>query len=107
MSNGKIGYTNKNGYVVIDFLYKDELRHTKGGKILALKDDSGKWGFIHDDTKLPFTDFKYTDIDNKHDFSGEYRMNVAGNNKRSDIIKADKIEEFTNGKPTNTIPVRF
>ena len=107
MSNGKIGYTNKNGYVVIDFLYKDELRHTKGGKILAVKDESGKWGFIHDNTKLPFTDFKYTDIDNKHNFAGEYRMNVAGDNKRFDIIKADVIEEYTNSKKTNTIRVNF
>ena len=107
MSNSKIGYSNKNGYIVIDYLYKDELRHTKGGKILAVKDESGKWGFIHDNTKLPFTDFKYTDIDNKHNFAGEYRMNVAGDNKRFDIIKADVIEEYTNGKKTNTIRVNF
>lgn len=103
--NGKIGYINKNGYTVIDYLYKDELRHTKGGKILALKDESGKWGFVDDATKLPITDFKYTDIDNKHYYPGEYRMNVAGNNKRHDVIKADVIEEYTNGKRTNTIRV--
>ena len=107
ISNGKIGYLNKNGYTVIDYLYKDELRHDKGGKILALKDESGKWGFVHDATKLPFTDFKYTDIDNKHNFAGEYRMNVAGGNKRFDIIKADVIEEYTNGKKTNSIRVNF
>ena len=74
---------------------------------MAVKDESGKWGFIHDNTKLPFTDFKYTDIDNKHNFAGEYRMNVAGDNKRFDIIKADVIEEYTNSKKTNTIRVNF
>lgn len=106
MENGNIGYLNKDGYIVIDFLYKDELRHKKGGKLLAVKDNLGKWGFIDEATKLPITDFKYTDIDNKHDYAGEYRMNVAGNNKRFDIIKADKIEEYTNGKKTNTILIR-
>ena len=106
MENGNIGYLNKDGYIVVDFLYKDELRHKKGGKILAVKDNLGKWGFIDEATKLPITDFKYTDIDNKHDYAGEYRMNVAGNNKRFDIIKADKIEEYTNGKKTNTILIR-
>ena len=106
LSNGKIGYLNKDGYVVIDYLYKDELRHTKGGKILALKDESGKWGFVDDATKLPITDFKYTDIDNRHDYAGEYKMNVVGDNKRFDIIKADVIEEFTSGKKTNTIRIR-
>lgn len=105
ISNGKIGYLNKDNYVVIDYLYKDELRHTKGGKILALKDETGKWGFVDDATKLPITDFKYTDIDNKHEFAGEYRMNVSGDNKRFDIIKADAIEEFTNGKKTNTVRI--
>lgn len=107
ISNGNIGYLNKNGYTVIDYKYKDELRHTKGGKILAVKDESGKWGCIHDDTKLPFTDFKYTDIDNKHEYPGEYKMFLAGNNKRHDLIKVNEIQEFTNGKLTNTIPVRF
>lgn len=106
MQNGNIGYLNKDGYIVVDFLYKDELRHKKGGKLLAVKDNLGKWGFIDEATKLPITDFKYTDIDNKHDYAGEYRMNVAGNNKRFDIIKADKIEEYTNGKKTNTILIR-
>lgn len=106
MENGNIGYLNKDGYIVVDFLYKDELRHKKGGKLLAVKDNLGKWGFIDEATKLPITDFKYTDIDNKHDYAGEYRMNVAGNNKRFDIIKADKIEEYTNGKKTNTILIR-
>ncbi len=106
VSDGKIGYLNKDGYVVIDYIYKDELRHKKGGNILALKDESGKWGFVDNATKLPITDFKYTDIDNKHEFAGEYRMNVSGDSKRFDIIKADVIEEFTNGKKTNTVRVR-
>lgn len=106
MENGNIGYLNKDGYIVVDFLYKDELRHKKGGKLLAVKDNLGKWGFIDEATKLPITDFKYTDIDNKHEYAGEYRMNVAGNNKRFDIIKADVIEEYTNGKKTNTIRIR-
>ncbi|MBO4372992.1 MAG: serine/threonine protein kinase [Bacteroidales bacterium] len=103
--DGKIGYLNKDGYVVVDYLYKGELRHAKGGKILALKNESGKWGFIDDATKLPITEFKYTDTDNRHDFAGEYKMNVSGEPSRSDIIKADRIEEYRNGKKIQTTDI--
>lgn len=103
--DGKIGYLNKDGYVVVDYLYKGEIRHAKGGKILALKNESGKWGFIDDATKLPITEFKYTDTDNRHDFAGEYKMNVSGEPSRSDIIKADRIEEYRNGKKIQTTDI--
>lgn len=103
--NGKLGYLNKDGYVVVDYLYRDELRHTKGGQIMAVKNEAGKWGFIDDATKLPITEFKYTDTDNKHDYPGEYRMTVSGESNRVDIIKADRIEEYKNGKKTNTTDI--
>lgn len=103
--DGKIGYLNKDGYVVVDYLYKGEIRHAKGGKILALKNESGKWGFIDDATKLPITEFKYTDTDNRHDFAGEYKMIVSGEPSRTDIIKADRIEEYRNGKKIQTTDI--
>ena len=109
MSNGKIGYLNQNNYTVIDYLYKDELRHPKGGKILALKDESGKWGFVDDATKLPITDFKYTDIGNRHSFPNEYLMYINGDSTRYDILQYSgtiKISEYKNGKLINNIMVR-
>ena len=70
-----------------------------------MKNESGKWGFIDDATKLPITEFKYTDTDNRHDFAGEYKMNVSGEPSRSDIIKADRIEEYRNGKKIQTTDI--
>ena len=103
--DGKTGYLNKDGYVVVDYLYKGEIRHAKGGKILAVKNESGKWGFIDDASKLPITEFKYTDTDNRHDFAGEYKMTVSGNPSRTDIIKADRIEEYRDGKKIQTTDI--
>ena len=46
------GYRNKNGYIVVDYLYYDEKRNNKGyKKLLAVKNKSGKWGLIDDMTK--------------------------------------------------------
>ena len=65
-NSGVFGYKNKNGYIVVDYLYKDELRNDKANpnnsanSLLAVQDaSSNKWGVIDNATKLPFTGFIY------------------------------------------------
>ena len=98
---GKTGYLNKDHYVVVDYLYKGELRHKNGGKILVLQDYStGLWGCIDDDTKLPVSSFIYTDKDNRQGMDGSYRLNLGGESNRYDVIKYEKgkvsVRKFTN-----------
>ena len=61
--NGKYGYLDENGYVIVDYLYekpdKNVPCNTKG--LLAVKKD-GKWGVIDQATKLPVTKFRYERI---------------------------------------------
>ena len=68
--NGKLGFVDQDGNVVIDYLYDytngvntndatkgDHFQHATADLLVVRKD--GKWGVIDDDTKLPITDFKY------------------------------------------------
>lgn len=61
--DGKIGFKDQNGNVVIDYLY-DNGSYQKAAQghlqnnLYALKKD-GKWGVIDNKTKLPVTEFKY------------------------------------------------
>ncbi len=68
--NGKLGFVDADGNVVIDYLYDytngnntndvtkgDHFQHPTADLLVVRKD--GKWGVIDDDTKLPITEFKY------------------------------------------------
>ena len=68
--NGKLGFVDADGNVVIDYLYDytngnntndvtkgDHFQHPTADLLVVRKD--GKWGVIDDDTKQPITEFKY------------------------------------------------
>ncbi len=77
--NGLIGFANKDGYVVIDYLYKKAVFHQKGKDLLAVQNRQGKWGLIGNATKLPVTEFIYTDEKMRNDYSNsQYRMFLFG-----------------------------
>ena len=93
--NGKIGYKDKEGYIVVDYLYKDEIRNknaksgNKASKLLAVQNESGKWGVIDDATKRPFTEFIYRGkVENKDVWHGIDGYKLIVNDTRWDVVSA-------------------
>ncbi len=86
--NGLIGFANKEGYIVIDYLYQKAVFHQKGKELLAVQNNQGKWGIIGNETKLPVTKFIYTNEKMRNDYPNcEYKMFLFGNvDKQWDLI---------------------
>ncbi len=100
-NSGVFGYQNKNGYIVVDYLYYDEKRNNKGyKKLLAVKNASGKWGLIDDMTKGEVTNFEYLpDIIDRVD--GSYTMYITKDKKDPKKGRWDVIE-VVSGKVVKT-----
>ena len=70
--NGKYGFVDKEGNVVVDYIYDDAMEQNKFGYIAVKKD--GLWGSINKDGKI-ILDTKYNLDDNLWvDFIGEYHV---------------------------------
>ena len=70
--NGKYGFVDKEGHVVVDYIYDDAMEQNELGYIAVKKE--GLWGSINKDGKI-IVDTKYNLDENLWvDFIGEYHV---------------------------------
>lgn len=70
--DGKYGYTNKNGEVVVDYIYEDATEQNSYGYAAVKKD--GKWGSIDKDGKLVAENIYNLDNNIIIDFIGKWHI---------------------------------
>ena len=73
--DNKLGFEDTNGYIIIDFLYDEEIgRHSE---MIALKID-GKYGVVGGKLKDGVSEFKYTEV-----------LPIQGNNNYYRLVRIE------------------